>query len=61
MGATLEQVCDEYLAGLPFTLWSDFEIKNAERRKIASKWLAEQIRSVGELVVTLHGGTLDTD
>lgn len=59
--AKLEEVCEEYLADRPFQLWADWTINNPDSRKEAAAWLAEQIRSVGERVVTVHGGALDTD
>lgn len=37
---------DTYLAGLPYSMWSDWEIKRPERRKLAAKWLYEVMRDV---------------
>ena len=35
-----------YLTNLPYSMWSDWEIKHPDRRRLAAEWLYDQIRSV---------------
>ena len=46
--ARIENACFRYLSKLGYSLWANWEIQRAERRRLASKWFSLQMRNVIE-------------